>query len=139
MQQCSFSPLLSFTSTADDVRSPGLESATAASKSCEWGGRGARTHTHTKKHTHNKLRVYCTDVALVRAAGFRLHSNKGIHLHTPHLLTRTQTYSIPRYKTCSLSLPACQLTLKKKKRQIQTDLTETNGRVRLEQLCATSF
>lgn len=53
MQQCSFSPLLSFTWTGNDVRLPGLESATAASESCEWGGRQAAplslsfTHTHT--------------------------------------------------------------------------------------------
>lgn len=41
------------------------------------------------RHTHtlNTLRVYCTDVALVIAAGLRLHLNKGIHPHTPHLLT----------------------------------------------------
>lgn len=75
-----FPPSLSFTWTADDVRSPGLESAAAASKSCEWG----------RTHTHNKPRVYCADVALVRAAGFRLHLNKGIH-PTPLI------YSIPWY------------------------------------------
>lgn len=53
-----FSPLVSFTSTADDVRWPGLESTTAASRNCEWGG--------GRRNTHNKLGVHCTDVALVR-------------------------------------------------------------------------
>ena len=55
-----------------------------------WMGRRAETraHTHTHTHTLNELRVYCTDV-LVRTAGFRLHSNKGTHPHTPHLLTHT--------------------------------------------------
>lgn len=46
MQRWSFSPLLSFSSTADDVRSHDLESTTAARKSCEWGGRLRQRHTH---------------------------------------------------------------------------------------------
>lgn len=52
MQQCSFSPLLSFTSTADDVRSPGLESMAAASTSCEWGGGQRHTHTQAQGLLH---------------------------------------------------------------------------------------
>lgn len=82
-----FPPFLSFTSTVDDVRSPGLESVTAASRSCEWGGRQSRARTHTR----HKLRVSCSDFAPIRSLGFRLHLNKGIQLHTPHLLIHKST------------------------------------------------
>lgn len=88
MQQCSFFPLLSFTWTGNDVRLPGLESATAASESCEWGGGQHLSLSFTHTHTHTELRFDCTDFcSRVTVAKFRLHLNKGIHPHTPHLLT----------------------------------------------------
>lgn len=78
-----------------------------------WMGRQAESRAHTHPHTRHKLRVSCSDFAPIRTLGFRLHWNKGIQLHTPHLLThKSALCSGIKSSSLGLSMPA-ELKLKR--------------------------
>lgn len=88
------------------------------------------------RHTHtlNKLRVYCTDVALVIAAGFRLHLNKGIHPHTPHLLTHRNLLKALLLHMLTHSICISANTEKDQFKQIPLNQTTASGSDKLVEL-----